>query len=101
MESLEFIGGDEVDITSDRIWYNYYRFLKYVFEMTESVRICSHQASSYSNSFHDVDRVHTHRNLHAVLHTVDGNDDVLHLNGVDVLHHVEWAGMAGMLRLSV
>ena len=66
------------------------------------LRICTNiQPSGYSNSFHDVDRVHTHRNLHAVLHTIDGNDDVLHLDGVDVLDHVERAGMAWMLRLSV
>ena len=57
--------------------------------------------SSYSNSFHYVDRVHTHRNLHTVLHTLHGNDDVLHLDIVNVLHDIEWPGMARVLRLSV
>ena len=47
---------------------------------------------------HDVDRVNTDRDLDPVLDPLHGDDDVLHLHGVHVLHHVEWPRVSRVLR---
>ena len=44
IDCLEIIWGDEVENTSDIIWYNYNWFLKYVFEWTKLYECVAYQA---------------------------------------------------------